>query len=65
MMKKTFSELQAELEGIIDWFESGNPDIDQAAEKYEQGLRLAAELKDRLEETENKVTKLKQRFDES
>lgn len=63
-MKKSTTEIQAELETIINWFESEEVDIDQAASKYEQGLKLAAELQTRLEETKNKITKLKASFGE-
>lgn len=63
-MKKSTNEIQAELEAIINWFESEEVDIDQVASKYEQGLKLAAELKARLEETKNKITKLKASFGE-
>lgn len=61
---KTTAELQAELEAIIDWFESDDVDIDQAAKKYEKGMELATELQKRLAETKNTITKLKQSFAE-
>ncbi len=59
-MKKSVTELQAELESIIAWFESDEVDIDKAEEQYKYGLELADELKKRLEETKNNITKLKQ-----
>ena len=62
-MKKSTNELQAELEAIIAWFESDEVAIDNAAEKYERGLAVAAELKKRLSDTENSITKLKQSFE--
>ncbi len=61
-MKKSVMELQAELESIIAWFESDEVDIDKAEEQYKHGLELADELKKRLEETKNNITKLKQSF---
>lgn len=60
---KKISELQAELEGIIAWFESDDADIDQAEKQYKLGLDIAKELEERLNETKNKITKLKQSFD--
>jgi exodeoxyribonuclease VII small subunit len=62
MIKKT-NELQAELDAIIAWFEQDDMDIDLAAEKYKQGLALAAEIQKRLNETKNTITKLKNKFD--
>lgn len=61
-MKKSISELQAELESLVAWFESEDADIDQAEAKYKRGLEIAEELKSRLEETKNNITKLKQTF---
>jgi exodeoxyribonuclease VII small subunit len=63
-MKQTIAELQTELESIIAWFESEDVDIDKAVAKYEQGLALANELKKRLKEIDNSITKLKIKFDE-
>jgi exodeoxyribonuclease VII small subunit len=62
-MEKTISELQAELETIIEWFSSGDVDIDEATSKYERGLELIALLQKRLTAAENNITKLKQAFD--
>lgn len=61
-MTKTAGELQSELEAIIAWFESDEADIDKAAEQYERGLKITKELKAKLQDTENKITKLKQSF---
>ena len=61
-MKKSLGELQAELESIIAWFESDEADIDQAEARYQRGLEIAEELKSRLEETRNNITKLKKSF---
>ncbi len=61
-MSQTTAQLQAELEEIIAWFESDDVSIDNAAERYERGLLVAEELKKRLSETRNKITKLKKSF---
>lgn len=61
-MKKSLSDLQTELESVINWFESDEADIDQAEAQYQRGLEIAEELKSRLEETKNNITKLKQTF---
>lgn len=63
-MDKTVKQLQEELDAVITWFQSDDVDIDQAEDKYNQGLEIAVELKKRLEKTENAITKLKAKFDE-
>ncbi|MBA2279001.1 exodeoxyribonuclease VII small subunit [Candidatus Saccharibacteria bacterium] len=62
-MKQSMSELQFELEQIIEWFGSADTDIDEAAAKYKRGMELIALLQERLKVTENTVTKLKLSFD--
>lgn len=61
--KQSTGALQTELDGVMRELESDELDIDQAAELYERGLKLLAELKARLEKTENKITKLNETFD--
>lgn len=58
------TQLQAELEAIIAWFESDDMTIDDAAKQYEKGLKIAATLQERLQLTENEINKLKQSFAE-
>ncbi len=61
--KQSTGALQTELDGVMRDLESDELDIDQAAELYERGLKLLAELKARLAKTENKITKLNDSFD--
>ena len=51
-----------ELERIAEWFESGEPDLEQGMEKFEHALELSSALKERLTEAENKVKEIKARF---
>ena len=55
---KTTSELQAELDELLVWFESDQVDIDDAVKKYEHGLKLVAELQERLKSAENTIKKI-------
>ncbi len=55
---KTTSELQAELDQVLLWFESERVDIDEAVKKYEQGLALVKEIQQRLKTAENKIKKI-------
>lgn len=52
-----------ELEAITAWFESSDVDLTEALDKFERGMELAADLKSHLQLIENRVTKIKQRFD--
>jgi exodeoxyribonuclease VII small subunit len=52
-----------ELETITEWFESDEVDLNEALAKFERGMQLANELKKELQQVENRVEKIKQRFD--
>ena len=58
-----FTKQMAELEAITAWFESDNVDLTQALGKFERGMALVTELREQLAEVENKVEKIKQKFD--
>jgi exodeoxyribonuclease VII small subunit len=60
---KTLQEQLNELEQLISWFEQEDIDLEEAIKKFEEGSKLAADIKDRLKEVENKITVLKQRFE--
>jgi len=58
-----FSTKLQELEAITAWFESEEVDLNAALDKFERGMRLADELRRELGEVENRVEKIKARFD--
>jgi len=64
-MKKqpTFGEAYEQLERITDELESDSIDLDAAIEKFERGLELAQLLKARLKTAEQRVEKIRQKFD--
>ncbi len=52
-----------ELEEITQWFDSQEQlDLDAGLKKFERGLELAAGLKKKLAEVENKVEEIKEKF---
>jgi exodeoxyribonuclease VII small subunit len=51
-----------QLEEITAWFESEEVDLDKALVKFEQGVELAAKLRQHLQSVENRVEKIKQKF---
>lgn len=62
--KLSLNQQLAELDAIIAWFEQDDFDIEEALAKYEQGMQLAAAIKNDLSSVENKITILKASFDQ-
>lgn len=56
--KTNFSDKMKQLEEIVAWFDSDEVDLDSAVEKFEEGTKLAKELKSEINKIENKVKKL-------
>ena len=56
-----FSKGFTELESIADWFEKGEPDLEEGLKKFERAGELARALKLRLEQAENKMKEIKDR----
>jgi exodeoxyribonuclease VII small subunit len=52
---KTLSTQFKELEAITQELERGDLDIELAIEKYELGVKLAQDLKNKLKNMENKI----------
>lgn len=61
--KPTFAEAFSELEAITEWFETQDVDLDEGLKKFERGLELAKQLKQKLAEVENTVVTLKKKFE--
>lgn len=53
-----------ELEALTNWFEKGDGDLDQGLQKFEKAMEIADALRKRLNEAENKVKEIKERFGE-
>lgn len=60
-----FEQALKELEEITLWFESTDVDLDQGLVKFERGMELAGQLKTHLETVENRVEKIKEKFQPS
>lgn len=61
--KPTLKEQLDELDRIVTWFEQEDLDVEEAIVQFDNGAKLADDIKSRLGEFENKITVLKQRFD--
>lgn len=66
-VKKTqsFGDAYEQLERIAEELESDSIDLDVAIEKFEKGLELAQLLKEKLKSAEQRVEKIRQKFDAS
>jgi exodeoxyribonuclease VII small subunit len=53
-----------ELDELMTWFDQDDFDLDEALQKFTQGVELSERIKERLAELENKITILKRRFDQ-
>jgi exodeoxyribonuclease VII small subunit len=60
--KRSFSEKMQELEELLNWFEGGEVNVEEAIKKYEAAIKLAKELEKELKEAKNKVEIIKQNF---
>lgn len=60
--KNDYQTLTTELQAIIDWFESGQVDIDEAVVKYQKALELIKQIETYLKTTENKIQKINKNF---
>lgn len=58
-------ELMAELEAIVQWFESADIDLNEGLAKFERGSEIVKELKNNLDDVENKVEKIQKSFEQS
>ena len=56
--QKTYKQLRHDLDEILAWFQQEDLDVDQAIDKYEQALAAVKQIKDHLEQVENKITTL-------
>lgn len=61
--KINFQKAFEELEGITEWFEKGEVDLDEGLKKFERGLELASACKEKLSEFENKVKEIKVKYE--
>lgn len=67
-MSKTENNIQdqlSKLEAIVAWFEHDDIDVEEAIAKFEEGNKLADAIKEKLAGLENKITIIKDRFDDT
>jgi exodeoxyribonuclease VII small subunit len=55
---KSYRQMSEELDEILLWFESGDPDLDEAVQKYEQARKLLEQMEQYLKTAQNKIRKI-------
>ncbi len=58
-----FSDKMARLEKIAADLENSEIDLDIAIKRFEEGAKLAGELKEYLKKSKNRISTIKKRFD--
>lgn len=59
---KSLRQLLDEFEAIVEWFDQDDLDIDQAISKFEEGSKLAEDIKHQLSNAKNKIEIVKADF---
>ena len=63
MARQSFETTMAQLERIVEELETGDPPLETAIRKFEEGMRLVRLCSRRLDETEKRVTVLMEKED--
>ena len=56
MSKENFEESMKKLETIVVELENGNLNLDESVKKFEEGMKIAKQCNNMLEEAEKKIT---------
>ena len=56
MAKENFEESMKKLETIVTELENGNLNLDESVKKFEEGMKIAKQCNNILEDTEKKIT---------
>lgn len=56
MSKSNFEESMKNLENIVSELENGNLNLDESVEKFEEGMKIAKQCNNILEDAEKKIT---------
>ena len=56
-------DLMARLNEIVGWFGGEDIDLEQATAKYDEGMALVEQIKERLAQTENRINQIMLQYD--
>jgi len=62
MSQQKINDKLAKIDELIAWFNNDDFDIDEALEKFEELSKLSDEVQKDLDEVDNKINILKQKF---
>ena len=59
----SLKDLMARLNEIVGWFGGEDIDLEQAIAKYDEGMALVEQIKERLAQTENRINQIMLQYD--
>ena len=62
---KTINTRIAELDTLVDWFNSEEFELEEAIGKFKEAEKLAGDIEHDLASLKNEITVLKRKFDEA
>lgn len=59
----SLKDLMAQLNEIVGWFGGEDIDLEQATAKYDEGMALVEQIKERLAQTESRINQITLQYD--
>lgn len=59
----SLKDLMARLNEIVGWFGGEDIDLEQATAKYDEGMALVEQIKERLTQTESRIHQIMLQYD--
>ena len=59
----SLKDLMARLNEIVGWFGGEDVDLEQATAKYDEGMALVEQIKERLTQTESRINQIMLQYD--
>ena len=59
----SLKDLMARLNEIVGWFGGEDIDLEQATAKYDEGMVLVEQIKERLAQTESRINQIMLQYD--
>ena len=59
----SLKDLMARLNEIVGWFGGEDVDLEQATAKYDEGMALVEQIKERLAQTESRINQIMLQYD--
>ena len=59
----SLKDLMARLNEIVGWFGGEDVDLEQATAKYDEGMMLVEQIKERLAQTDSRINQIMLQYD--